>query len=84
MASSKRFKQLAERLGYKIVPVSANFNGQIARRPDIMAVEKHGVFVMTIPANMYPLLDRSYRDLVGIVQPSYFDCEDKLYKKHYA
>lgn len=79
-----RFQQLVNRWGYKITPVSCTFGTLVARRPDIMAVEKHGEFIMTIPSKMYPLKYGGNTDLLGHIHPSYFDCEDKLYKKRYG
>jgi hypothetical protein len=48
-----RFKKKAEKLGCKIVPVCSKVNGKLTRRADIMAVERHGEWVMTIPRRMY-------------------------------
>jgi hypothetical protein len=79
-----RFKKLAERLGYKIVPLTTRINNILTRRPDVMRVEKHGDFIMVIPKRMYGFPIASYRDLLGLQQPDYFTCEKVLLKKHYV
>ena len=79
-----RFKKLAERLGYKIVPLTSRINNILTRRPDVMRLEKHGDFIMVIPRRMYGFPIASYTDLNGFRQPDYFTCEKILLKKHYA
>lgn len=83
MPLNKKFERLVHKFGCKVTPVSAFINGTICRRPDIMAVTRHGQFVMTIPRKMYALKNRDYRDLINIVQPDYYECENKLYFKKF-
>lgn len=77
----ERFKQLAERLGCKIVPIATRVNGVLTRRPDIMGVDKHGEFIMVIPKRMYGFPNKSHTDLGGRPHPDYFECERILYAK---
>jgi hypothetical protein len=79
-----RFKKLANRLGYKIVPITSRINGMFERRADVMGVEKHGEFVMVIPKRMYGFPIKAYRDFIGAQHPDYFECEKVLIWKHYA
>jgi hypothetical protein len=80
----QRFKQLCERLGYKIVPIATKINGILSRRPDIVGVDYHGEFVMVVPKRMYGFPNKSHRDLVGMQHPDYFTCEKTLYLKTYG
>ena len=84
MPSSKRFKKLADRFGWEIRPLVCIINGKLTRRPDIMAVENHGSWEMTIPKEIYAYSDSSYRDLLGLEHPDYFACESKAYYRKYA
>ena len=83
MPNSKRFKNLAERLGCKIVPIATKVNYKLTRRPDILGVEKHGEFIMVIPKRLYAFPNASHRDLGNRPHPDYFTCEKILYKKLY-
>lgn len=74
-----RFSKLAKRKGFKITRIGCIASGLVMTRPDIYAVEKHGEFVMTIPRYMYPWFNPNYKDIIGIPQPSFFNCEEKLY-----
>lgn len=79
----KRFKKLCDKYGYKIVPVMSRVNWNLTRRPDILAVEKHGQWVMTIPKRMYSRRFFTHNDLAGRQHPSYFECEHKLYNDRF-
>jgi len=74
----KRFKKLAERHGYKIVPVATKVNGRLTRRPDIMGVDYRGRFIMVIPKRMYGFPLEAHKDLSGYTHPDYFSCEETL------
>lgn len=78
---SSKFKNLCDRLGYKIKPVMCIINGKHTRRPDILAVEKHGKWVMTIPKRMFAKVNPGYTDIIGLTHPHYYDCEKILYYK---
>lgn len=84
MPSNKRFEKVANRLGYSIHPVFCRVNDKWSRREDILTVEKHGEWLMTIPKQMYVLDNPGHRDLLGLQHPSYFDCEAVLYQRHYG
>lgn len=79
-----RFKKLAEKLGYKVVPISTRINGVIQRRADVMGVEKQGDFIMVIPRRMYGFPIQAHRDIFGCQHPDYFICEKVLLKDYYA
>ena len=79
-----RFKKLAEKLGYKVVPISTRINGIIERRADVEGVEKAGDFVMVVPRRMFGFPVRSHRDLLGSQHPDYFTCEKTLYAKTFV
>ena len=84
MQSSKRFKKLVDKFGWKIRPVICNINGKFTRRPDIMAVENHGEWEMTIPKEILPFPNQSHRDLLDMQHPDYFELETKLYNRKYG
>ena len=74
----RKFKQLCERYGYKIVPVMTQVNGLLTRRPDIQAVEKYHEWITTIPTRMYQHRMENHVDLGGRQHPDYFECEQKI------
>ena len=84
MPQNKRFEKIATRFGYTIHPVVCRINDKWSRREDILIVEKHGDWIMTIPKQMYANDNPGHRDLLGIQQPNYFDCEAVLYQRHYG
>lgn len=84
MAQNKRFERIAKRLGFSIHPVMGRINGTFVRREDIMSVERHGEWEMTIPKKMYALSNPGHRDLLGLQHPTFYDCESKLYERKYA
>jgi hypothetical protein len=79
-----RFRELAENLGYEIVPISTRINGIIERRADVEGVEKAGDFVMVVPRRMFGFPVRSHRDLLGSQHPDYFTCEKVLLRHYYG
>lgn len=79
-----QFKQLAEELGYEIVPISTRINGVIERRADVEGVDKGGDFVMVVPRRMFGFPVRAHRDLLGCQHPDYFTCEKALLKHYYG
>jgi hypothetical protein len=81
---SSRFRKLTDRFGWKIRPITCIINGKLTRRPDILAVENHGLWEMTIPKRIYSLSDQTYTDLLGLQHPSYFECESKAYSRKYG
>lgn len=84
MPQNKRFKALCDKWGFTIHPVVCRINGKWARREDILTVERHGEWEMTIPKKMYAISNTEYRDLLGLQHPTFFDCESKLYDRKYA
>ena len=84
MMFMQRFKKLCDRFGFKIKPVVCIINGRLTRRPDILAVENHGVWEMTIPKKMYAEPFEDYTNLTGQQHPDYFECESKLYFRKYG
>jgi hypothetical protein len=80
---SFRFKSLCDRFKYKIKPVMCIINGKHTRRPDILAVEKHNKWVMTIPKKMFANKIQGYTDIIGLTHPNYYDCEQVLYYKKF-
>ncbi len=79
----KRFNRLAERFGYRIVPVMTRVNGHLTRRPDIEAVEKYHEWIQTIPVEMYTERTQGHVDLGGRQHPGYYECEQKLYNDRF-
>jgi hypothetical protein len=63
-------------------------DGKLTTRPDIMAVRKHGKYLLTVPARIYALRSPMNRDLAKLPLMNYFECEfrlkQELYKKLYA
>jgi len=80
---SNRFKKICDKLGCKIVPIATRVNNKLTRRPDILGVERHGEFVMTIPRRMYGFPSQSHTDLGGRQHPDFFSCEITIYNKFY-
>jgi hypothetical protein len=80
----QRFKKLAEKLGYKVVPISTRINGIIQRRADVEGVDKGGDFVMVVPRRMFGFPVRSHRDILGTQHPDYFTCEKALLRHYYG
>lgn len=58
-------------------------NGQLTRRPDIMAVEKYHEWIQTIPREMRHFSSPNHTDLGGRMHPGFFDCEQKIYNDRY-
>ena len=81
---SFRFKKLVKKFGWKIQPVVCRINGKLSRRPDILAVENHGQWEMTIPKKIYGWPNPTYRDLLNLQHPDYFELESKLYQRKYG
>jgi hypothetical protein len=81
---SNRFKKLVDKFGWKISPVLCKINGKVSRRPDILAVENHGKWEMTIPSKIYGWPNQSHRDLLNLQHPDYFELEAKLYQRKYG
>lgn len=73
-----RFKKLAERLGFKIKPTGCFINGTFSRRPDVMSVQYKGRHIMTIPKRILGFPSQGHRNLIGQVNPDYFELEYKL------
>ena len=78
-----RYKKLAERLGYKIVPVMTKINGHLTQRPDILRVEKYHEFIATIPKEMRHFRMGGHTDLSGNPHPGFYECEQKLYNDRF-
>lgn len=79
----KRYKKLAKRYKYKIVPVMTGFNGVLTRRPDILAVEKYHEWITTIPTEMRHFRMHGHDDLGGRQHPGYYECESKIYNDRF-
>ena len=80
---SEQFSTLCGRFNFKIVPVMNRINGEFTKRPDILAVEKNGQWVMTIPRDLYAFKSEAHADLGGRPHPGYYDCETKLYNEQF-
>ena len=76
-----RFKKLCDRLGYKIVPLTAFINGRLTKRADIQAVTYQGDLIMVVPKRMYGFIIDDYTDFGGNKLPDYFNCEATLIVK---
>ena len=83
-----RFQKLVEKNGCKLIKVISRVDGKLTTRPDIMAVRKHGKYLLTVPARIYALRSPMNRDLAKLPLMNYFECEfrlkQELYKKLYA
>jgi len=84
MICNKRFKQLAEKYGFRIKKVSNSYYTdnkltRIDRRPDILSVQYQNHHIMTIPKKMYAFLKQGYRP-IGYPRPfpDYFKLEHEL------